>query len=108
MSTYTTEIFIEKARKKHGDLYDYSKTIYVRSKDEVIIICSIHGEFKQIAGNHLQGLKCNLCNNRRKCNTEEFIIKANIKHNFIYDYSKTIYTGAFNKIIIICKVHGEF
>ena len=35
----TTEEFIEKAKKLHGDKYDYSQTIYVRNRDKVIIIC---------------------------------------------------------------------
>ncbi len=40
--------------------------------------------------------------------TEQFIEQANQKHNFKFDYSKTIYTGIKNKITIICKLHGEF
>jgi hypothetical protein len=43
----TTEKFIEKAKKKHGDKFDYSKVIYKTCKDKVII-CNIdgHGEFE--------------------------------------------------------------
>lgn len=39
--------FIESAKKIHGDKYDYSKTTYVKNNEKVIIICKIHGEFKQ-------------------------------------------------------------
>ena len=41
-------------------------------------------------------------------NTEEFIKKANIKHNNKYNYSKTIYNLSRIKVCIICPEHGEF
>jgi hypothetical protein len=43
-----------------------------------------------------------------KITTEQFIFKAKEIHGDKYDYSKTIYTGSRNSIIIICKKHGEF
>jgi len=43
---YTTEIFIEEARKIHGDKYDYSKVKFIDTTTKVKIICPIHGEFK--------------------------------------------------------------
>lgn len=43
-----------------------------------------------------------------KLTTDQFKTKANIIHNFKYDYSKTNYTTTKNKIIIICPLHGEF
>jgi len=59
--TLTTEIFIKKAYIKHNNTYDYSKTEYKGRKRKIIIICKIHGEFEQRAGNHLQGQGCKLC-----------------------------------------------
>lgn len=41
----TLEQFIEKARKIHGDKYDYSKVNYTRCDHKVCIICPEHGEF---------------------------------------------------------------
>lgn len=58
-----TEDFIASARKKHGDLYDYSKSIYTRSHDDIIIICPKHGEFIQKAYLHLNGEGCPICRN---------------------------------------------
>jgi hypothetical protein len=29
-------------------------------------------------------------------------------HNYIYDYSKTVYNGLHTPIIITCKIHGDF
>lgn len=40
--------------------------------------------------------------------TNKFIEKVNHKHNYFYDYSKTFYTTARDKVIIICPIHGEF
>lgn len=39
---------------------------------------------------------------------KEFIKRADKIHNGEYDYSKVVYTGMDNKVIIICKKHGEF
>ena len=49
MAKLTTEEFIKKAQKVHGDMYDYSKVEYVNSKTKVCIICKQHGEFWQQA-----------------------------------------------------------
>ena len=40
----TTDDFIEKARKIHGDRYDYSKSEYIAAKDLITITCPIHGD----------------------------------------------------------------
>lgn len=61
MKKLTTEEFIEKARKVHGDTYDYSKVTYTDSKTKVCIICSIHGKFWQTPAKHLQGQGCKQC-----------------------------------------------
>ena len=41
-------------------------------------------------------------------NKDYFINKANIKHNFKYDYSKVDYKNSLTNVIIICPIHGEF
>ena len=43
-----------------------------------------------------------------KLTTEIFIEKAKITHCDTYDYSKVDYKNAKTKVIIICKIHGEF
>ena len=49
----TSGEFIEKARKVHGNKYDYSKVNYVNNSTKVCIICPEHGEFWQIPYYHL-------------------------------------------------------
>lgn len=44
----------------------------------------------------------------KKLTTEEFIEKANVKHNNEYDYSQVEYINNIVKIKIICKKHGIF
>ena len=41
----TTDEFIEKAKKVHGDKYDYSKVEYVDSVTKIYITCPEHGGF---------------------------------------------------------------
>ena len=43
----TTEEFVEKAKKIHGDKYDYSKVEYKSGKNKVCIICLKHGDLCQ-------------------------------------------------------------
>ena len=50
MEKTKNEIFIEKAKKVHGDKYDYSKVQYVNAYTKVCIICTEHGEFWQLPG----------------------------------------------------------
>lgn len=44
----------------------------------------------------------------KKLTKEEFINRSNEIHNNLYDYSKVNYINANEKVIIICKTHGEF
>lgn len=107
--TYLTEDFIKKAKIKHGDKYDYSKVMYVHSKNKVTIICPEHGEFEQIANAHLYGSICPRCSNDdRKLTQKEFIKRGKQIHGDKYDYSKVEYKGCRDKVIITCLTHGDF
>ena len=52
--------FIDEAKEKHGDTYDYSKVVYIKCDKKVTIICKEHGEFEQTPTNHLTG-GCEQC-----------------------------------------------
>lgn len=58
---FTTEEFIERAKLKHGDKYDYSKVEYFNNHTNIMIICPIHGEFQQRPEHHLNGSECPKC-----------------------------------------------
>ena len=111
MRRLTLEEFIERARKKHGDKYDYSKVVYVDAHTNVCIICPEHGEFWQKPHNHLNGKGCRKCGGTNPSTTKEFVEKAKKNHGEKYDYSKTNYINDSTKVCIICCVnphHGEF
>lgn len=103
----TNEIFIIKANKIHNNKYDYSYINYVNNHIEIKILCKEHGFFYQMPQNHLKGNQCYKCSNIVKT-TEDFINKAIIIHKNIYDYSKTNYISTREKVIILCKTHGDF
>ena len=110
IKTKTTEQFIKDARKIHGDRYDYSKVEYKNNETKVCIICPIHGEFWQNPNSHLSGCKCPKCANLefpKKYNTKTFIEKAREIHGDKYDYSKTVFNGIMENLIINCPIHGK-
>lgn len=108
MKKLTTEEFISKAKKVHSNTYDYSNSIYIKSKEKIIITCPIHGNFRQKPNSHLQGQGCPKCNKPEKLDTTKFIEKANIVHNNYYSYEKANYTIGKDKITITCPKHGDF
>ena len=109
MRKLTTQEFIEKAKKVHGNKYNYSKVEYIKSELKVCIICPEHEEFWQIANAHLQGQGCPECNGRNKPITKEYFVQQAVKiHGNRYDYSKVNYVKASEKVEIICPIHGSF
>jgi hypothetical protein len=107
------ENFIENANNVHSFTYDYLNVNYINSCTKIEIICSKHGSFFQQPRAHLAGQGCPVCGSLRtgasvKLTLEQFIEKANIIHNNFYDYSESKYTGALNKVLIICPKHNEF
>ena len=186
MARMTQEQFLARCKEVHGDRYDYSKTVYVRMHDKVIITCKEHGDFEQQPMSHVQGRGCSVCGRasseqarktdprvwvqkiaekfpekfdltpvlsvsdthesffltckehgefkttvnrllhpdakygcptcgrkagnagKNQKSQEQFIADATAVHNGRYDYSLVNYTGAFDKVTIICPVHGEF
>ena len=59
--TRTTPEFIEQAVQVHGDIYDYSKTVFKKAHSKVVVGCKYHGFFKIIANSHLKGHGCKEC-----------------------------------------------
>lgn len=109
----TTTEFIDDAIRVHGDRYDYSLVAYQSSCKKVKILCSTHGAFEQTPSNHLTGFGCLLCGLRsagqyHKKSTASFVEEARRIHGDAYDYSKAIYSGAREKVTIICAKHGAF
>ena len=55
------EDVIEKCVEQHGDRYDYSNVVFEKVTDKVIIVCNVHGIFRQCLINHYRGQGCPKC-----------------------------------------------
>jgi len=119
-----TEDFIKKAQKIHF-LYDedgnkipkytYDNVDYKGALRMVNITCPLHGDFPQTPNNHLAGYEgCDTCYSKRiSFNTEDFITKAQKKHNNKdgtpkYTYDNVVYIANDKKVLITCPIHSPF
>ena len=103
----TTDEFIKKAQKVHGNKYDYTLVDYKNTDTKVKIICPKHGIFEIKPYSHLR-CGCLECSGKKKLTTYQFIKKSNEIHNNKYDYSLVNYVNIKTKVKIICPVHGVF
>jgi len=113
----TINEFVENAKKVHGKKYDYEKINYINNATKIIIICPIHGEFKQIPRNHIylkRGCpRCGLIkaiktSDRQRLTINRFIEKARLIHGNKYDYSKVMYKNDCTKINLLCIKCGAY
>jgi cytochrome c2/very-short-patch-repair endonuclease len=109
----TLREFVEQANIVHGGKYDYSEAIYIKTHTKLEITCFDHGKFTQSPHHHLQGQGCPRCGNdkisKMRCgNRIKFIHDADIIHRGLYDYSKVNYKTSDKKVVIVCKLHGDF
>lgn len=106
--------FESRASELHKGKYTYHGD-YKSLRGRVRITCPIHGDFYQKAEGHLTlGFGCKKCGHveqglgKSRGSGLRFIEKSAAIHGDTYDYSKTVYSSCFEKVIIICKTHGEF
>lgn len=104
--------FLKEAKAVHGNLYKYNKVKYISARKNVVIVCKVHGDFKQLPMNHIKH-GCYACGNDQrsqlmKNSLDDFLKKAKIVHGDFYDYKEVDYQTARKKIKIICPIHGEF
>ena len=90
------------------NLYTYPDQDPIRPHEKVRIICSKHGEYKQILNSHKNGHHCNKCSyelrgKERSKSLEDFIQDAINIHGDKHDYSKYVYINKYTKGIISCK-----
>ena len=112
--TLTNDQFLERAKAKHGDLYDYTLAFYIKHNVKVKILCKQCGNvFKQSPHAHMDGRGCATCCNKKRADaisntTEYFVNKAKEVHGDRYDYSDVDYTRSFTPVTILCTIHGPF
>lgn len=105
---YTQTEFIAKARQVHADAYGYDDVVYRGSYDSIDITCKTHGNFSQVAINHLQGNGCQKCAGKFRYNSASFAETANEKHGGRYTYDNVLYKNNHTHILITCRTHGDF
>lgn len=59
--TLYSKTFFKKVKELHNNKYTYYENLIFKAKEKIPIICPLHGEFLQIAANHLQGANCWAC-----------------------------------------------
>lgn len=110
-----TKKFIKQSKKLFENKFDYSNVKVTNKEKQVKLICKEHGKFYVNAGNHLTSVLggCPKCINihlskKYSDTTESYINKAIKIHKDKYDYSKVNYVNSSSKIIVGCKIHGDF
>lgn len=107
--------FLNKAKKKHGEKYDYTAVNYINNNTKVQIFCPLdgHGYFEKSPSNHIKNKRpqgCPKCSQKKPCSkktTAIFIKQAKEKHQSNqFDYSKVKYKSNHDKVTIICKRHS--
>lgn len=83
--TMSQNDYIKRCKEIHNNKYDYSKTVYTKMDDKVIITCPKHGEFKQLASNHIRGYGCPKCK-RSKGEEQIAIILENLNIKYLEQY----------------------
>ena len=108
------EEFVERSNKTHenNDLI-YDESTFNGSHQKIRIICPKHGEFWQIAKDHMNGQSCPICGRekgglKRRSNTEKFISSFKELYGDKLDLSKFVYTKSNQRSTVICHIHGEF
>ncbi len=83
----TKEDFVIKARKIHGDKYDYSRSYYINVNTKVEIICPEHGSFwQEPIGHYYQKNGCPGCKTSKGEKAIKNILCSN-NINFIEQYA---------------------
>ena len=94
---------MKKLKRLYGENYDYSLVVFDSYKTTITIKCELHGEFNKCVRKIKKGIPCIKCKY-----WDEFLKKAKVKHNDMYDYSETVYDDYLTDITIICKNGHKF
>ena len=109
------EEVISRFKNVHGNKYGYLKFEFWGVDVKSVIACCEHGEFLQSAYQHYNRKQgCPQCAHTLRNATKFARLSASmlkdfkVVHGELYDYSKAVYISATEKVVVICKTHGEF
>jgi hypothetical protein len=106
----SSQEFLQKCIKIHGDRYDYTETEFISTREKVKIKCKIHGIFEQRASAHLENAGCPKCRNQsvreRFVYTKETFMKSlNDYHLKNLKFDDFQYVNDKTKGKIYCNIH---
>jgi hypothetical protein len=102
--TSNTEEFIEKAKIKHCDKYNYDLVEYINSYTKVKIFCNTcKNIFEEEPSQHLLKTECVLCNKNKRLNKEKFILQSIKIHSDKYNYDLVDFISIAKKVRIKCN-----
>lgn len=110
----SNDIFISKCKEVHGNKYDYSDVVFTGLRNEVSVGCKKHGLFNIVAYRFIAGHGCYKCGRdiakykQRKSNITFIKDIETLFGKDFWDLSKVDYINNRKKVVIGCKVHGDF
>jgi hypothetical protein len=112
-ASWTQQLFIEECTRVHEGKYNYLNTIFTTTNRTIKADCPIHGEFEQMACEHLRGRGCEKCGRAqiglaRRLSFKQWKKIADETHRENYEYDKSSYTTSKGTIRIRCSKHGWF
>lgn len=109
-----TDIFIRRSKEVHGGRYDYTKSVYVNKRTKICVTCPIHGDFHQIAYNHMRGQGCPECGKKyaaeyRKGNWMSFVEESEKRFGdtYMFPYIENEYENSHSKVTVKCNKCGN-
>lgn len=112
----TSEEYIEECHIVHNNFYDYSKTVFTGSFQDVTVTCPVHGDFLIQANRHKNNAcgcqKCGLLKttNANRQSIAVFLEQISKKKNFDrYDFSNLKQFKTKHDLVTVkCTLHGEY
>lgn len=114
-NSMTSNEFFLACKERHGELYDYTNTIFKGLNETIFYECKIHNTVEQKALYHIHKNGCKYCSftkigNVTRLTPEEFLEKAIHIHGDKYEYFREgmDYVNYKTVMKIWCIVHREF
>jgi hypothetical protein len=103
----TVDEMLQRCINIHNKKYDYQETIFLNTSDNIKIFCNTCEKyFFQRYDAHTASIDpqgCPQCSNRMPLTQKTAIEKCIRIHGVKYNYSNSIYSGAKNKINVLCN-----
>ncbi len=113
----TLDQALSRIRNTHDNTYTfpYIDKEFKNGASKLTAVCKIHGEFVSDCQHLARGQGCPKCAKIRNGNRFRFSpqqaltnLREVLKDKYLFPYIDREYKGAFSKLTVICKIHGEF